>query len=191
MKHLPPKYITVHAAATYPSMDTDVEDVRQWHLHRGWSDIGYNFFIKRDGTLQEGRPIHRVGAHVGGNNTGNLSICMAGGLKEGTDNTPEDNFTKEQFTTLTKKLVEMINEYQGVELMGHNDFDGYEDRGCPCFNQHVYFKWLRSSMKALYKPDDWYDQSKFDWHSFSPDAWKVPEQFMDAVQLKKRVKNER
>jgi len=181
MKHLPPTYITVHAAATYPSMDIGVKDIQQWHLDRGWSDIGYHWVIRRDGTLERGRPEYRVGAHVGSNNTGNIGICMAGGLKEGTKDTPEDNFTKEQYTTLTKFLTKKIKEYPGVKLMGHNDFSRYTKRGCPCFNQHVYFDWLRASMNALYKPHDWYDQFKFDWHRSSPDAWNIPDNFYEAV----------
>ena len=37
--------IIVHCTATPEGRHTTVEDVRRWHLDRGWSDIGYHFLI--------------------------------------------------------------------------------------------------------------------------------------------------
>lgn len=183
MKHLPPKYITVHASATYPSMEhVDVDWIRNVHVNQfGWSDVGYHFVIKRDGTVQTGRPAHRVGAHVGNNNTGNIGVCMAGGLKEGTKNTAEDNFTDAQYTALNKLLTELHERWPSAQLMGHNDFPEYESRGCPCFNQHVYFSWLKAAWKSLSKPYDWWDHSQYDWHRSSLQAWDYPDNFLDEV----------
>ena len=181
MSNLPPRLITVHAAATYPSMDIGVSEIRQWHLDRGWNDIGYHYVIRRDGTLEHGRPVNIIGAHVGNNNTKNIGICMAGGLKEGHSNTPEDNFTDKQYTQLTKLLIELVDKYPSVELKGHNDFPGYESRGCPCFNQHAYFRWFRLASKVMYKPDDWFNNAKYDWHEIDPEAWNIPKTFYDEV----------
>jgi len=47
------RYITIHAAATTPSMDIGVKEIREWHLARGWRDVGYHFVIRRDGTLEK------------------------------------------------------------------------------------------------------------------------------------------
>ena len=175
------RYITVHAAATFPSMDIDIDWIRDIHVNQnGWSDVGYHYFIKRDGTIEKGRPENRTGAHVGGHNTGNLGICMAGGLKQGTK-IPQDNFTPEQYTSLSKLLDQLMDKYPEAKLMGHNDFPNHKSRGCPCFNQHVYFDWLKSSRDALYKPDDWFDHSKYDWHTHSNDSWLVPNDFYEAT----------
>lgn len=172
------RYITIHAAATYPSMDIDVNWIRNIHVNQNkWSDVGYHWFIKRDGTAQEGRPEHITGAHTKNFNTGNLGVCLAGGLKEGTKQ-PEDNYTKAQWITLNQFLDEKLKSHPNAKLMGHNDFKGHESRGCPCFNQHVYFDWLLSARKALYKPADWYKQ---DWHNHSPDAWMIPNDFYQAT----------
>lgn len=182
MSNLPPRYITVHASATSPSMDIGVDDIREWHLARGWNDIGYHFVIRRDGTLEKGRDISVIGAHVGNNNTKNIGICMAGGVTEHDKNKPEDNFTSAQYTALTKLIVSLLKQYPSAILKGHNDFPGYETRGCPCFDQHTYFEWVRVSMAAMYKPDDWYDNSKYDWRQHSPKTWRLPETFYDAVE---------
>ena len=55
--------IFIHCSATPPSMDISADDIRDWHLARGWSDIGYHAVIKRDGTIEAGRSEDRAGAH--------------------------------------------------------------------------------------------------------------------------------
>ena len=181
MKHLPPKYITLHAAATYPSMDIDIQWIKDIHVkQRGWSDVGYHYFIQRDGTMQKGRPDYRLGAHVGGHNTGNLGVCMAGGLKEGTKQ-PEDNFTPEQWETLNGLLDKLLDEYPDAEIVGHNYFPRYKSRGCPCFDWETYGKWVKDMREAMYAPEDWYT---FDWHVHSPDDYQLPEDFYEAVEKK-------
>lgn len=40
----------VHCSATAEGKDFTVAQIRQWHLARGFSDIGYHYVIYRDGT---------------------------------------------------------------------------------------------------------------------------------------------
>ncbi len=47
--------IVVHCAATPPSMNIGAAEIRKWHTDKGWSDIGYHYVIRRDGTQEEGR----------------------------------------------------------------------------------------------------------------------------------------
>ena len=172
------KYVTIHAAATYPSMDIDVDWIKSIHVNQnGWSDVGYHFFIKRDGELQKGRSLDRTGAHVGNNNTGNIGVCMAGGLKEGTKE-PEDNFTDQQWITLNKLLADICESYPQIVIMGHNGFKGYESRGCPCFDWKSYREWFVGVQKSLYKPDDWYG---YDWHVHQSEHFNLPKDFYSAV----------
>lgn len=149
------RYITVHASATYSYMDIDVDWIRRVHVEEnGWSDVGYHFFIKRDGEIQRGRDKSRTGAHVKNYNTGNLGICMAGGLSD--NNRPEDNFTKEQYQSLNKLIYTLHGQYPEAKIMGHNEFPGHESRGCPCFDIKTYREWLTKSWNSLYLPDNWY-----------------------------------
>jgi len=183
MKHLPPRFLTVHASATYPSMDIGKTEIDQWHRDRGWNGIGYHFVIRRDGTVETGRPVHRVGAHVGNHNTGNIGICMVGGLKQGTKNTPEDNYTSDQWTALNQLLTELHERWPDAKLMGHNDFRGHETRGCPCFNQKIYFAWLHTAWQSKARPSDWSDYSKYNWHNSSLLSWEVPTHFYDEIDI--------
>lgn len=63
-----------HAAAR----KCDAKTVHGWHLNNGWSGIGYHFLVRKDGTIEEGRPIHTVGAHASGHNFDSIGICFEG-----------------------------------------------------------------------------------------------------------------
>ena len=123
--------IIVHCAFTKPSMDIDADWIRKIHVHQnGWNDIGYHFFIKRDGTLERGRLMEIAGAHCHGHNRQSVGVCLAGGMSE--ESKPEDNFTPEQFAQLKLlvHLLEMI--FSGIKkVSGHYD---YSSKPCPCFN---------------------------------------------------------
>ncbi|UZT50010.1 endolysin [Enterobacter phage 01_vB_Eclo_IJM] len=49
--------IFVHCSVTQPYQDIGVDTIRMWHKQQGWLDVGYHFVIKRDGTVEEGRPV--------------------------------------------------------------------------------------------------------------------------------------
>src|SRR5688572_10380296 len=87
-------FIAVHCSATKPSMNVDEQWIRALHQGKGWLDIGYNIVIPRDATIQIGRPLDYMGAHVEGYNSRALGICLAGGLDE--DGRSVDNFVPEQ-----------------------------------------------------------------------------------------------
>jgi hypothetical protein len=56
------KFIVAHHTAT--SSRLSVDDVRQIHLVRGYSDIGYHFLLNESGKFFVGRPVLFRGAHT-------------------------------------------------------------------------------------------------------------------------------
>ena len=43
----------VHCSATREGQDVTVETIRKWHVEgRGWSDIGYHFYIDINGNFR-------------------------------------------------------------------------------------------------------------------------------------------
>lgn len=179
--------IVLHSSATRPSMDIGVEEIKSWHLEKGWNTIGYHLVIRRDGSLEKGRDWDTQGAHALGFNRnpsdGKLTfgICMVGGVAEHNVNVVEDNFTDKQWSTLNRVLKDIVS-YTGIKLIvGHNEVEGHETRGCPSFNSKVYVDWLLKSIHSLHLPSDWYDHTKYNWHDTDPSAWNLPNNFMDEV----------
>lgn len=119
----------IHCSDTFASMDIGVDTIRRWHLRRGWSDIGYSFVIKRDGTIETGRPINKPGAHAKGYNKNSIGICWVGGKAE--DGSPEDNRTPEQKEALHMLLAYWTFKVDELKIIGHNEVSS---KDCPCFS---------------------------------------------------------
>lgn len=130
-------FIVVHCAATKASMDIGVREIRQWHVQKGWLDIGYHFVIRRNGTVEDGRPHNVVGAHVEGFNSRSLGICLAGGIDD--KGKPQENFTTEQYNSLKLLLLAQTRQYPQATIVGHNDL--FKGKACPSFKVS---DWLRS-----------------------------------------------
>ena len=46
--------IIIHCSATREGQDIPVETIKKWHTEgRGWTDIGYHFYIELDGTIKK------------------------------------------------------------------------------------------------------------------------------------------
>lgn len=131
-KRIKTDFIAVHCSATRPSQNVDEHEIASWHKARGWSDIGYNIVIPRDGTVQIGRPLDDVGAHVAGYNSRSLGICLVGGVAED-GKTPEDNFTDRQKTALLMTLRFCRLYAPGARIQGHRDFPNVA-KACPSFD---------------------------------------------------------
>lgn len=126
-------YIVIHCSATMPSMDIGVEEIRRWHVKgNGWRDVGYHRIIRRDGTVEQGRDLKTIGAHVKGFNNHSIGICWVGGLNEETKQA-EDNRTKEQKISLRQEVSRLLEAFPDAVLMGHNDFPNV-NKDCPCFD---------------------------------------------------------
>ena len=78
------KIVLHHAAAS----SCTVEDIHRWHIGRGWSGIGYHYFVRKDGNIYRGRPEDTVGAHAYGVNSNSIGICFEGNFE--TDTMPEE-----------------------------------------------------------------------------------------------------
>tara|TARA_B110000977_G_C11026175_1_gene473249 strand:+ start:1174 stop:1605 length:432 start_codon:yes stop_codon:yes gene_type:complete len=122
--------VIVHCTATPEGRHTTVEDVRRWHLDRGWSDIGYHYLVYLDGTVHEGRPMEIQGAHTKGQNKNSIGIAYVGGIDK-VNFKAKDTRTEEQ----KEALVDMLEFFKianpEVTIHGHNEF---ASKACPCFD---------------------------------------------------------
>ena len=110
-------------------MDIGKKEIDTWHRQRGWLKIGYHYVIKRDGTVETGRDLNEVGAHVQGLNDRSLGVCMVGGIDDAGE--PENNFTDEQFKALTTLLYQLKITFPDAQIKGHRNFAA---KACPSFD---------------------------------------------------------
>lgn len=121
--------IFVHCSATKPSMDWSVREIRQSHKERGFLDIGYHFVIRRDGTVEPGRDVDVVGAHVQGYNHDSVGVCLVGGIDDA--GKFKANFTPIQMERLRSLLVTLQGQYKGAKIRAHHSVAA---KACPSFD---------------------------------------------------------
>ena len=122
--------IVIHCSATRATRPYTVDDCRRDHRARGFADIGYHYYITRDGVVHAGRALYQVGAHATGYNAHSIGICYEGGLNA--RDRPEDTRTPEQKETLHRLLERLKEDYPDAKVVGHRDLPGVQ-KDCPCF----------------------------------------------------------
>lgn len=125
------EYIAVHCSATKVTQPIDEDDLRAWHLARGWNDIGYNVVITLDAVVQIGRPIDARGAHVAGYNSRSVGVCLIGGLDS--RGKPAATYSPQQYDALETTLRFLRLYAPDAKIRGHRDFPNVA-KACPCFD---------------------------------------------------------
>jgi len=134
--------IILHCTGTVASERTDVESIRRYHVgHNGWSDIGYHFVVKTDGTVEKGRAVEKSGAHVAGRNARSIGVCYVGGLDR--DGRACDTRTPEQKVALRALVKELMEQYHlGLSAVRcHYEFNRW--KACPGFRIEAFREELR------------------------------------------------
>ena len=122
--------IIIHCSASAQGRHFTVADIDNWHRQRGFSGIGYHYVIYLDGSINDGRPIEKVGAHCLGHNANSIGICYIGGCA--TDGkTPLDTRTEAQKASLVRLITELRRRFPNASVHGHNEFAA---KACPSFN---------------------------------------------------------
>lgn len=128
-----PRYINeiiIHCSATPEGKDYTTDDIKSWHLQRGFNDIGYHYVIYRDGTIKQGRKEDTTGAHCTNHNSSSIGICYIGGM-DADNKKPKDTRTEEQKEALETLLKELRRKYKGAKIHSHKDF---ANKACPSFD---------------------------------------------------------
>lgn len=112
--------------------DVSAAEIDRWHKNNGWAGIGYHFVIRKDGTIERGRPMDMLGAHCYEHNWHTIGVNIVGAFD---DNDPEP----EQMVSAAKLLAALCRHY-GLEpnrrnIVGHRDFNS---TACP--GQRLYDK---------------------------------------------------
>ena len=123
--------IILHCSATPDGCSLSFEDCRRDHIrHRHFRDIGYHFYITRDGKIHNGRDMLKTGAHCQNHNAHSIGICYEGGLDA--RGHPQDTRTVEQKGAMLALLRELRKVFPTALIVGHHDLN--PQKACPCFN---------------------------------------------------------
>ena len=121
--------IILHCSATREGKDFSVDTIRGWHVNgRGWSDIGYHWVIRLDGSIEVGRPLEKSGAHTKGHNKDSVGVCYIGGCDA--DGKPKDTMNPEQEKAWRMIVLSLRTLYGDLTIHGHNEF---AKKACPSF----------------------------------------------------------
>jgi len=126
-------HLVIHCTATPEGRDVTAKDVDRMHRQRGFNGIGYHFIVRLDGTVEPGRPVDAIGAHVEGQNSTSIGISYVGGVDANDIKLAKDTRTDAQKRALRALLLDLVSKYPDVEILGHRDFPGVK-KACPCFD---------------------------------------------------------
>ena len=121
--------IVIHCSAVRPDQTSSAAQIDTWHRRDNhWKfGIGYHYVIRRDGTIEPGRPEWLIGAHCVNHNAHSIGVCYEGGLD--IRGQPDDTRTAEQKAAMRRLLEELHARYPRAFILGHRDLN--PDKDCP------------------------------------------------------------
>ena len=106
-----------------------MRQMQAYHIdNRGWCDIGYHFVVSQSGKIYQGRSTEkRTGAHVGGENDGNIGISLIGDY--------QNNPVITSQLRVASKIVRWVHRTYQIPLdrqrvKGHREWPG-QSTSCP------------------------------------------------------------
>ena len=101
-----------HTAATQGT----VQAIHNYHVNgRGWKGIGYNFYVRKDGSIYQGRPEWAVGAHATGYNDKSIGVCAEGNFEA-------EKMPEAQKQAIIELMRELKQKYPNAQIKRHKDF---------------------------------------------------------------------
>lgn len=113
-------------------IDASAEQIHGWHINNGWSGIGYHYVIRKDGTIERGRPEWAIGSHAYGENNHTIGIHLSGDFEQAEP-------TQEQIEKCALLIADICERYSlpidGSTIVGHGELMA---TSCPGKNlQHL------------------------------------------------------
>ena len=124
-------------------IDAYAEQIHEWHINADYSGIGYHFVIRKDGTIERGRPEWAVGSHAYGENRHTLGIHLSGDFEQAYP-------TQAQIESAALLIANLCEKYDittdRAHIVGHCDLMATD---CPGRN-------LYSELDTIIGKSNWY-----------------------------------
>ena len=158
------RWIVVHYSATaIDGRPITAADIDEMHRKRGFREIGYHYFIRRDGTVETGRDLTRpglfeTGAHSQGENGASVGVCYEGGVTSADVSKGFDTRTTAQTGAMIRVIRDLLQRFPNAEVRGHRDMPGAATQ-CPGFDAGAWWATVskdlsRSPATPAPQPDD-------------------------------------
>lgn len=115
------EYLVIHHAA---AQTCSVEDIHRIHIGNGWAGIGYNYFVRKDGSVYKGRPEEWKNGHTYGYSENSLGICFEGDFEV-------EKMTDAQVNAGANLVYDILNRYPGIQVVKHSKLSA---TSCPGVN---------------------------------------------------------
>lgn len=138
--------VVIHHTGNPTDDDLSAEEINASHQAQGWTCIGYHYVIRKDGTIEEGRPHWTVGAHAYGDNDHTIGIHVCGNFEIGEP-------TQAQIESLAMLLANVCYDYglpiDKDHVVAHRDL-----MATACCGENLYNQLQTVRGKAI-----WYQQN--------------------------------
>lgn len=121
--------VVVHWTEHYNNQDVGSEEIQDL-LSRAGDSLPYHYLIRKDGSLQRGRPNELLGGAFNNNHElYAIQIAFVGGINApvGTKDykkfLSEQSLTPDQIATFQQFCSTAYLAYPGIQILGHNDID--------------------------------------------------------------------
>jgi len=150
------RYIVQHYSATPIESDFTAADIDRMHRKRGFREIGYHYFIRKDGMVETGRDLSQpgrfeTGAHSEGENAMSIGICVEGGVTLAAINVGVDNRTPAQIKAQIALIRELLVRFPNAKVQGHRDMPGAATQ-CPGYNAAAWWAGVNNAKPAKAPP---------------------------------------
>ena len=113
-------------------IDASAEQINEWHKNNGWAGIGYHFVIRKDGTIEQGRPVDTVGAHAYGENSHTVGVHLSGDFMQAQPTTAQIESAAMLFANICTDYSIVIDR---AHIVGHRDLMSTDCPGDNLYNQ--------------------------------------------------------
>lgn len=129
-----PNKIVLHCSDSDYAHHDDISVITDWHLERTppIDPVGYNYFIKRNGEIQEGRPLEVAPAAHSPWNKNSIAICMHG----------KETFYYPQYLAQAELVTDLMISYNIPlnRIYGHYEVPGVI-KTCPNYETEDFIEY--------------------------------------------------